>query len=216
MKLIVGLGNPGKEYEKTRHNVGFRVADELARCLGEAWSLSEKFKASLLPPTSYLLAKPQTFMNLSGQSVSSLVRFYKLDPSSDLLVISDDKDMLFGKLRLRDEGSSGGHNGLESIIEHLGTEKFHRLKIGVGQEVARSAVRSEERLSSAKLNGRKDVAGRNNNVISSEDGRFPIEDQKISTAAFVLQKFSVEEEKQLPEIIQEASKKVKDWLTSNQ
>ena len=172
MKLIIGLGNPGKEYEKTRHNVGFRVADELAGQLDETWSFSEKFKAYLLPPTSYILAKPQTFMNLSGQSVSSLIRFYKLNAATDLLVISDDKDMQFGKLRLRDEGSSGGHNGLASIIEHLGTEQFHRLKIGVGHP-----------------------------------------EQKVPTDAFVLQKFSAEEEKQLPEIISEAVEKIQAWFS---
>lgn len=81
-----------------------------------------------------MLAKPKTFMNLSGQAVAALLKFYKLNPETDLLIVSDDKDMVFGKLRLRDEGSSGGHKGLQSIIDSLGTEKFHRLKFGVGHE----------------------------------------------------------------------------------
>lgn len=117
MKLIVGLGNPGKKYEKNRHNIGFRIIDALGD-LGH----------------DVTVLKPMDFMNNSGEAVAKKVKFYKLDPSKDILVISDDKDMIFGKLRERSEGSAGGHNGLRSIIEHLGTESFHRLKFGVGHE----------------------------------------------------------------------------------
>lgn len=117
MKLIVGLGNPGKEYARNRHNIGFRIVD--------AFGDSEK---------DVMVLKPMEYMNNSGKAVAKEVKFYKLDPSKDILIVSDDKDMLFGKLRERSEGSAGGHNGLKSIIEHLGTENFHRLKFGVGHE----------------------------------------------------------------------------------
>jgi len=115
MKLIVGLGNPGKEYAKNRHNIGFRIVD----AFGDHGN-------------DVLVLKPMDFMNNSGKAVAKAVKFYKLDPSKDILILSDDKDMLFGKLRERSEGSAGGHNGLKSIIEQLGTENFHRLKFGVG------------------------------------------------------------------------------------
>lgn len=212
MKLLVGLGNPGKEYEKTRHNVGFRVLQALAKQHDfPEWKNSDRFQAFVtekkMADEKMFLALPKTFMNLSGKSVAALINFYKLDPKKDLLIISDDKDMVFGKLRERSEGSSGGHKGLDSIIEQLGTEKFHRLKIGVGHEdqqiptekVARSAVRSGAMASSASPSGTKDAAGRNLKEISSGGERFP-------TAAFVLQKFSKEEEEKLPRIIDEAIK----------
>lgn len=117
MKLIVGLGNPGKEYSKNRHNIGFRIVD----ALGDHGN-------------DVKILKPMDYMNNSGKAVANEVKYYKLDPSKDILVVSDDKDMIFGKLRERSEGSAGGHNGLKSIIEHLGTENFHRLKFGVGHE----------------------------------------------------------------------------------
>jgi|CXWL01.1.fsa_nt_gi PTH1 family peptidyl-tRNA hydrolase len=117
MKLIVGLGNPGKLYEKNRHNIGFRIVD----ALGELGN-------------DVMILKPMDYMNNSGKAVAKEVKFYKLDPSNDILIISDDKDMIFGKLRERSEGSAGGHNGLKSIIAELGTENFHRLKFGVGHE----------------------------------------------------------------------------------
>lgn len=137
MKLIIGLGNPGKAYAFTRHNIGWRILDAL---VAQQKNLNfvkndrhESFIAEISAEGQKLIfAKPLTFMNLSGKSVASLVRFYKLHPSQDLLIISDDKDMLFSKLRLRSEGSSGGHKGIQSIIEHLGTNQFHRLKCGIG------------------------------------------------------------------------------------
>ena len=132
--LVVGLGNPGDKYENTRHNVGFLVADQL----GERTDLPIqrlKFKAltntAVLGGQGALLMKPVTYMNLSGEAVGEAARFYKLD-AAHVLVISDDVDLPLGKLRIRTGGSAGGHNGLKSIIQHLGTDQFPRLKVGVG------------------------------------------------------------------------------------
>lgn len=132
--LVVGLGNPGDKYENTRHNVGFLVADQL----GERAELPIqrlRFKAltntTVLGGQGALLMKPVTYMNLSGEAVGEAARFYKLDPAH-VLIISDDVDLPLGKLRIRTGGSAGGHNGLKSIIRHLGTDQFPRLKVGVG------------------------------------------------------------------------------------
>ena len=132
--LVAGLGNPGDKYENTRHNVGFLVADQL----GERADLPIqrlKFKAltntAVLGGQGALLMKPVTYMNLSGEAVGEAARFYKLDPAH-VLIISDDVDLPLGKLRIRTGGSAGGHNGLKSIIQHLGTDQFPRLKVGVG------------------------------------------------------------------------------------
>ncbi len=137
LKLIVGLGNPGSEYERTRHNVGFDVLDELAGRHRTAFKNHAKWKAKAAKIADVggglLLAKPITFMNLSGWAVRELASFHKLAPS-DLLVISDDADLPLGRLRIRASGSAGGHNGLKSIIEELGTEEFPRLRIGVGRQ----------------------------------------------------------------------------------
>ena len=136
MKLIVGLGNPGPDYRDTRHNVGFLVADELARRwrLSEAWR--EKFEALHVRTTvadeAVILAKPLTFMNLSGQAVAGLAAFYKIEPA-DVLVVADDVALPLGRLRARPEGGAGGHNGLKSIIQHFGTQAFPRLRVGVGR-----------------------------------------------------------------------------------
>lgn len=135
MKVIVGLGNPGKQYEKTRHNAGFLVIDEVASKLGISIS-TNKFKAligeAFVGTEKVILVKPQTFMNLSGESVGEVVRYYNVD-SEDLLVISDDMDITVGSLRLREKGSSGGQKGVKSIIDHLGTNEFLRLKVGIGK-----------------------------------------------------------------------------------
>ena len=132
--LIVGLGNPGGQYDNTRHNAGFAVADELARRGG--FDLRRvKFKAltasASIGGQGALVMKPTTYMNLSGEAVGEAARFYKLAPDH-VLVISDDVDLPLGKLRLRTGGSAGGHNGLKSIIQHLGSDRFPRLKVGVG------------------------------------------------------------------------------------
>jgi PTH1 family peptidyl-tRNA hydrolase len=133
VKLVVGLGNPGRQYEGTRHNVGFAALDVLARRHGVDWesaraeALIGKWRAE-----GTLLVKPLTFMNLSGRAVLDLLQFYKVDPR-DLFVIVDEVQLELGRLRARPSGSSGGHNGLKSIIGVLGTEDFSRLRIGVGR-----------------------------------------------------------------------------------
>jgi PTH1 family peptidyl-tRNA hydrolase len=133
MKLIVGLGNPGRNYVNNRHNVGFKCVDLFAR--EHAISLTQRRALSKLGTgevsgTKIVLAKPLTFMNSSGAAVSALVRRLKLS-SQDILVIYDDLDLPLGKIRIREEGSSGGHNGLKSIISHLGTQEFPRIKVGI-------------------------------------------------------------------------------------
>lgn len=139
MFLIAGLGNPGKKYEATRHNVGFDVIDRLA----EKYNIDVreyKFKALIGRGTidghPVILAKPQTFMNLSGESIAEIVRFYKLDPQEELLVISDDVTLDAGVTRIRRKGSAGGHNGLKSIIACCGTQDFMRIRVGVGKLAA--------------------------------------------------------------------------------
>lgn len=137
MKLIAGLGNPGREYERTPHNVGFRAADELCSRLGGAWRADPKRRAEVARVPhggeTLLLVKPQTFMNLSGESVAPVVKYHNATPA-DLLVIQDDIDLAVGKMRIRKAGSCGGHNGIRNIIERLGTPAFTRLKIGVGKD----------------------------------------------------------------------------------
>jgi len=137
VKMFAGLGNPGETYANTPHNVGFDVVDLLAERLGAGWKNSSGFHARVARTTcageSLLLAKPQTFMNLSGNSVVPLLRYYGGTPS-DLTVILDDADLPLGKLRIRASGGSGGHRGLASIIEALGTEGFPRIRLGVGRE----------------------------------------------------------------------------------
>ena len=137
MKLVVGLGNPGRKYEGTRHNVGFDVVNLLAGRHRLEWesaptdALIAKWRAA-----SVLLAKPLTFMNLSGHAIGELLRFYKID-LADLCVVVDDANLELGRLRARPSGSAGGHNGLKSIIEAFGTEEFARLRVGVGRGDAR-------------------------------------------------------------------------------
>lgn len=133
--LIVGLGNPGPDYARTRHNVGFMVADELARRAGLRWEhprLQASQARGSLAGHAVVLAKPQTFMNASGTAIVQLVKWYKV-PLTDLLVIYDDLDLPFGQLRLRGEGSAGGHNGLASTIQQLRSNAFPRLRVGIGR-----------------------------------------------------------------------------------
>lgn len=133
MKLIVGLGNPGREYETTRHNIGFMVIDELSK----RWNIplnQQKFKgiygSGVVGGEKVVLLKPLTYMNLSGESIRPLMDFYKLDVE-DFVVMYDDLDLPVGKLRLRMKGSAGGHNGIKSTIAHLGTQEFNRIRIGI-------------------------------------------------------------------------------------
>ena len=134
--LLVGLGNPGTQYENTRHNVGFLVADELAeRQNAPIQRLKFKALTNLLTISGekVLVMKPVTYMNLSGEAVRQAVDFYKIPPER-VLVVSDDTALAVGRLRIRKGGSAGGHNGLKSIIQHLGTDQFPRIKVGVGQK----------------------------------------------------------------------------------
>lgn len=137
MFLIVGLGNPGKQYEHTRHNVGFDVMDAIA----DKYNISiteKKHKAlcgkGVIHGNKVVLAKPQTFMNLSGESVAELLHYYKLDPEEEMIVIYDDISLAPGNLRIRKKGSAGGHNGIKNIIAMTGTENFLRIKVGVGEK----------------------------------------------------------------------------------
>lgn len=137
MFLIVGLGNPGKQYEHTRHNVGFDVMDAIADKYNI--SISEKKHKALcgkgvVAGQKVVLAKPQTFMNLSGESVAELLHYYKLDPEDEMLVIFDDISLAPGGIRIRKKGSAGGHNGIKNIIALTGTQNFMRVKVGVGEK----------------------------------------------------------------------------------
>lgn len=137
MFIIAGLGNPTRQYEKTRHNVGFDVIDLLAGKYNI--KVSEKKHralcgAGMLEGQKALLVKPQTFMNLSGESIGAALNFYKIDPGTNLIVLYDDVSLPPGRLRIRKKGSAGGHNGIKSIISHAGTQEFLRVKIGVGEK----------------------------------------------------------------------------------
>lgn len=137
MYIIVGLGNPTKEYQNTRHNIGFDVIDKLADMCSIS-VLEKKHKAligkGILNGQKVILAKPQTYMNLSGESVRELVDYYKVDEETELIVIYDDISLDVGQLRIRKKGSAGGHNGIKNIILHLGTDVFPRIKMGVGEK----------------------------------------------------------------------------------
>jgi len=135
MKLIIGLGNPGKKYQGSKHNIGFEAVDEVAFQMGIVFKKS-KFEAvyaeGRIGTEKIILIKPQTYMNLSGRSVRPWLDYYNLT-EEDMVVIYDDMDLPPGKIRLRQKGSSGGHNGMKSIIQHLGTKEFNRIKVGVGR-----------------------------------------------------------------------------------
>lgn len=137
MKLIVGLGNPGKEYATTRHNAGFMVLDKLSHELNSSEIWKEKHHALLQEITYHnqkiLLAKPQTYMNNSGTAVAEISSYYNLEPN-DLLIVYDDFDIPLGEIRIRQSGSSGGHNGMNSIIEALHTEDIPRMRLGIGNQ----------------------------------------------------------------------------------
>lgn len=142
MKLVVGLGNPGDDYVKTRHNIGFMVADSISKA--NSITLNQtKFKSIIgrgtIGSEDVIIAKPQTYMNRSGESVSSLLFFYKLEPSG-CIVICDDLELPSGKIRVRGKGGHGGHNGLRSIIEQTGSQEFVRVRVGIGRPTDASLV----------------------------------------------------------------------------
>ena len=137
MFIIAGLGNPDRQYEGTRHNAGFDVIDRIAEKYNIAVD-TKKHRAcigkGIIGGQKVLLAKPQTYMNLSGESIRSLVDYYKIDEENELLVVYDDISLDVGQLRIRARGSAGGHNGIKNIIAHLGTQVFPRIKVGVGEK----------------------------------------------------------------------------------
>ena len=143
MYLIVGLGNPGREYAETRHNIGFRVIYELANVHKISVS-GVKYKAligqGMINGKKVILAQPQTYMNLSGEAVAPLMNYFKIEPQ-ELLVIYDDLDLVPGKLRMRGSGSAGGHNGIKSLIDCLGTQNFSRIRVGIGRPEGQIPVR---------------------------------------------------------------------------
>jgi peptidyl-tRNA hydrolase, PTH1 family len=141
MKLIIGLGNPGRQYQKTRHNVGFVIADALHEELKlygiSDWSLSKKFNAKIatvnIRDQKIILAKPMTFMNKSGESVQLIMQYYKIKPE-DLIIIHDDKDLPLEQVKLQKNRSDAGHNGIKSIIENIGTKNFARFRVGIASD----------------------------------------------------------------------------------
>jgi len=137
MHLIVGLGNPGADYAKTRHNAGFLLVEKLAAQWKAGWNSERKFVARMAKADcggkKVLLCEPQTFMNLSGEAVAAVQQFYQL-PLGNILVVVDDADLPLGEIRLRPGGGSGGHHGLESVAQHLGSKEYARLRIGIGRK----------------------------------------------------------------------------------
>ncbi len=180
MRIIIGLGNPGDKFKTTRHNVGFMTVDLIAQQNGLSWKENKKFKAQITEGTDFILVKPQTFMNLSGQSALTILRYYKLIPSSlfgikketdlssVLTVIHDELDLNFGDFKVSLNSGSAGHNGVQSIMDHLKTKTFKRIRIGI-----------------------------------SNDTR-----KQIPTENFVLQRFSLDEEKKLTTLLPEISKQI--------
>ncbi len=138
MKMIIGLGNPGKPYEHTRHNIGFDVIDELSKRFNSPL-MQMKFKGMYTivhhPEEKFILVKPLTYMNLSGECVVPLMDYYDI-AEKDIVVIYDDLDLTVGRLRLRQKGSAGGHNGIKSMIQHLGTQEFNRIRVGIDRPPA--------------------------------------------------------------------------------
>lgn len=182
MYLITGLGNPGKKYEKTRHNAGFRAADELQNKFGlPGFKFDKKLKTEItrgeIGGEKIIVAKPQTFMNLSGEAVAETKKFFKIK-NKNIFIVHDDIDLPLGALRIKTGGSSGGHNGIKSIIENLGTEEFIRIKIGIG---ATENSTTEERKNKKT---------------------------KIPAEKFVLQSFTKDENKILSEVIKKTAEAV--------
>lgn len=183
MKLIAGFGNPESKYNFTRHNTGFLALDFYAKAKGLNWSDTPKFNALWLKSGDAIFIKPQTYYNNVGEAIQAFAHFYKI-PVSDILVVCDDFNLDFGKLRLREKGSAGGNNGLKSTIASLSTEDFPRLRIGTD-----SASR----------------VGSNLKTGSDSDG-------KISDIDFVLSKFTAEEKEKLPDLLCSVVSEIDNWL----
>lgn len=187
MKLIIGLGNPGKKYVNTHHNLGFMALDFLREKSGAPkFKMNKKCNAEISKNDNIIFAKPQTFMNNSGESVSKLLSFFKIAPE-DISVIHDDLDLEFGKVKIGAGHGAAGHNGVKSIIGHLGTQDFNRIRLGIGRPHAAEAPRGGHplHLPPRPPSLRSGISGQ------AED--------------YVLQKFSPEETKQLPEIFKKIS-----------
>lgn len=140
MKLIIGLGNPGEKYAKVRHNLGFMVVDKYVSSIKDqvSWEYSEKFKSEIVKVDDLIFVKPHTYMNNSGLAVKLLTTYYNLQPT-DLIVVYDELDLPLGKIKIRMGGAGAGHHGIESIMEKLGTDKFIRVRLGIGNEETKSA-----------------------------------------------------------------------------
>lgn len=130
MRLVVGLGNPGRKYEDTKHNIGFMCLDYYAKENSLKFKMENKFRGETLKEGNLVLLKPHTFMNLSGESIRLVMDYYNIDVD-DVLIIYDDLALPLGKLRLREKGSPGGHNGIKSIVQHIGTQEFQRVRVGI-------------------------------------------------------------------------------------
>lgn len=203
MKLIIGLGNPGVEYEDTRHNIGFMVVDKLAKELGNetpAWRNESKLQAMTAKVGDILLVKPSTFMNKSGDAVGLIVRYYKLKPS-DVWIIHDDMDLPMGKIRIREKGAAAGHNGVKSIIDVLKTDQFVRFRLGIG----RGSHPGKLRLGFFGKHDSDEASGKNKDGIEKK-----METSKYqSVISFVLSKFSLGEAGDLRKLIKHSTEAVR-------
>jgi len=198
VKLIVGLGNPEKKFEKTRHNLGFMVADYFANLNGLSWRINPDWNGAYCKGEGFVLLKPSTYMNLSGESVSPTANFFNIE-KKDILVIHDDLDLEFGKMRISFDSSSAGHNGVESVIKSLGSPNFARLRIGIGRP-SRDHFAEASRVKKASIAAKA--------MMDRPDGK------EISPEKYVLKKFTAEEEKKLPVVIQTAAEAVRIFTTS--
>lgn len=151
MKLIVGLGNPEDKYAGTRHNIGFEIIEKYIKKMeGGKWGIEDKFKAEIIKIGDLIFAKPQTYMNNSGMAVSLISKFYKID-SQDIIIIHDELDLPLGKIKVRIGGAAAGHHGVESIINSLKTDKFIRVRVGIGNLKTQSAEHKHQSISVEKF-----------------------------------------------------------------
>lgn len=160
MKLLVGLGNPGEKYSKVRHNLGFMIVDEFIKKVeggrwkigveGRGWKMEDRFKSEIIKAGDLLLVKPQTYMNKSGMAIRLLVDYYKISPE-DVIIIHDELDLPLGKIKVRFGGAAAGHHGVESIIDSLGSDKFIRVRLGIGNLRTQSGERKGQTISAEKF-----------------------------------------------------------------
>jgi PTH1 family peptidyl-tRNA hydrolase len=190
MKLIAGLGNPGKKYSKNRHNLGFLILEAFAFSYGLSWKFSPDWLCYFVKTTDYVLVKPNTFMNKSGEAVRIVSNYFDIK-SDDILVVHDDLDIPFGKTRLVFNGLSAGHKGVESAIESLGTVGFGRVRVGIGRPSLKASTDA------------KALADRS-------DGKLPL--NTTDPAGYVLEDFSKDEEEELPLIVKKCIETIKSYL----